>query len=234
MSRIISYPYDNDIKDGDAWIGTESSTTRTRQYTAEALAKYLNVEGKISIGAQMTYEYVSQTLLGGGTFSLSSGGLNNYPFDSITSLTLSITDKSTQNVVAFLDYLVDSDILISKQNAISEFGHYKISSYSQNAINPSFYDLQLLFKGGNGNMTFLDIFDIVSFVLASDSNDKTFVFTQTVPATVWSITHNLIKYPSVTAVNINNVVYYGNVTYVDTDSLTIEFSAGFSGKAYLN
>ena len=35
MSRIISYQYDNDIQDGDAWIGSEASTGQTKQYTAQ-------------------------------------------------------------------------------------------------------------------------------------------------------------------------------------------------------
>ena len=81
MSRIVSYPYDNDIKDADAWIGSEASTTRTKQYTAEAVARYLNINGKISIGAQMVFKYVQQPLTGVGSFSITSGGLNNVPLD---------------------------------------------------------------------------------------------------------------------------------------------------------
>jgi hypothetical protein len=42
------------------------------------------------------------------------------------------------------------------------------------------------------------------------------------------------KFPSVAVVNNNNVLMYGNITYVDKNNLTINFSAGFSGKAYLN
>jgi hypothetical protein len=65
-------------------------------------------------------------------------------------------------------------------------------------------------------------------------SDQTYVFVQSVPATTWTITHNLNKYPSVSVVNINNVVMYGDVTYLNTNQLQIEFSAGFSGKAYMN
>ena len=62
MSRIISYQYDNDIQDGDAWIGSEESSRQTKQYTAQAVANYLNIKGKISIGAQMVYKFLAVPL----------------------------------------------------------------------------------------------------------------------------------------------------------------------------
>ena len=43
MARISSYPRDLDVNDGDAWIGTESSNRLTRNFTAAAVAKYLNI-----------------------------------------------------------------------------------------------------------------------------------------------------------------------------------------------
>ena len=149
MSRIISYPYDSNVVDADAWIGTEASTTRTKQYTASAVADYLNINGKISIGGQMVYQYVANPLQAVGTFSITSGGLDNVPFANITTLTLSSVDKGGQNVVAFLNYLIGSDILISKQNEISTFGHYEVVSYNVSGGNAAFYDLVVVFKGGN-------------------------------------------------------------------------------------
>ena len=58
MARISSYPRDLDIVDDDAWIGTESSNRLTRNFTAAAVAKYLNIKGKISISAQMVFKFV--------------------------------------------------------------------------------------------------------------------------------------------------------------------------------
>jgi hypothetical protein len=65
-------------------------------------------------------------------------------------------------------------------------------------------------------------------------SDKTYVYVQSVPSVLWNINHNLNKFPSVSVVNINNVLLYGEVTYVDSNNITIAFSAGFSGKAYMN
>ena len=234
MSRIVSYPYDNDIKDADAWIGSEASTTRTKQYTAEAVARYLNINGKISIGAQMVFKYVQQPLTGVGSFSITSGGLNNVPFANITTLTLSMTDRGNQNTVAFLDYLVGSDILIGEQNEISTFGQYDVVSYTVNANDATYYDLVVNYKGGNGVLTIDKYYDIMNFVLAADAEDKTFVFTQGAPAVQWTVQHNLNKFPSITVIDTADTVVTGEYVYIDSNNVTLNFSAGFAGKAYLN
>lgn len=62
----------------------------------------------------------------------------------------------------------------------------------------------------------------------------TFIFTQGVPAATWNITHNLNKFPSITVIDTGNTVVTGEYTYIDTNNVTLTFSAGFAGKAYLN
>ena len=65
-------------------------------------------------------------------------------------------------------------------------------------------------------------------------NSITYVHTQASPSTTWTINHNLNKKPSVTVVDSAETVVRGSVTYTDTNTLVLSFSAGFSGKAYLN
>lgn len=66
------------------------------------------------------------------------------------------------------------------------------------------------------------------------TSDKHFVFTKSTPDSVWEITHNLDKYPSVTVVDSAGSVVIGDITYTSKSALTVTFSAAFSGKAYLN
>jgi len=68
----------------------------------------------------------------------------------------------------------------------------------------------------------------------SDVIDRTFIFTQSVPQTVWNITHNLNKFASVTVVSDQNQVMIGNVSYINANTVQLTFSAPFSGKAYFN
>lgn len=60
------------------------------------------------------------------------------------------------------------------------------------------------------------------------------VYTQITPATIWMISHGMNKFPSVTVVDSANSVVVGEVIYLDKSNIKIMFSAGFSGKAYLN
>ena len=231
MSRIISYQYDNDIQDGDAWIGSEASTGQTKQYTAQAVANYLNINGKISIGAQMVYKFLAVPYSGVGNFALTAGG-SPVAYNAITELAFSSKDRSGQETTAFLNYLVGSDILISQQKNISSFGHYTVDSYTQAAV--GYYNMQVTYNGGQGQMTSDLFYDVSNFILASGAGDKTFTFTQPTPSVQWTIQHNLNKFPSVSVVNNNNILMYGDTTYIDNNNLTITFSGGFSGKAYLN
>jgi hypothetical protein len=73
----------------------------------------------------------------------------------------------------------------------------------------------------------------------SSLGDKTFVYKQQSAASVWTITHNLDKYPSVTVVDTGFTVVYGEIEYLSKNQLQITFKEGgvllsFSGEAYLN
>ena len=50
----------------------------------------------------------------------------------------------------------------------------------------------------------------------------------------WVIEHDLGKYPSVTTVDDTGDIVYGDVRYDNANKITVTFSAGVSGKAYLN
>jgi hypothetical protein len=236
MAQISSYPYDAVVQDQDAWIGTDSTTRATKQFTASAVATYLNIKGKISIGAQMPYKFENAVDQGFGSFSLPTGG-NGIPFSNVTSLRISVNDLSLENTAKFFEYLVGSDLMIGQMGAVSIFGHFKVSTYTVDQNDSSYYILALNHIGSNGSLVNDYYYDIFNFTLASAS-DKTFVFTQGVAATTWTIQHNLGKFPSVGVVDTINVangqIYYGDVKYIDSNNLTVTFASAFSGKAYLN
>ena len=53
-------------------------------------------------------------------------------------------------------------------------------------------------------------------------------------STTWVINHNLNKFPSVSVVDSANTTVEGGIQYNNQNTLTLTFSASFSGKAYLN
>ena len=285
MAIIYSYPYDQIITDTDAWVGTDSVNRQTKQYTAKAVADYLNINGKVAIAGQMNYQFVQDPSFKGGTFAFAAGSGGNTPWSSITSIVISNMDLSGQIVSPFLEYLIDEQVMFQDVAGKGSFGHYIMRGYTQIGTT-NFYTLTLEYIGGNGSITMDHYYTLVNFYLelgatevnsidTSDTTfidmtpttpttgnveltaslsatgtpdntkflrgdntwieaDKTFIFTQAVPATTWNITHNLGKFPSVSVINSNNVVINGEVTYIDNNNIQANFSAGFSGKAYLN
>ena len=227
MARISSYPLDITIQDTDAWVGSDSVSRSTKQYTALAVANYLNIKGKISISAQMVFKNVSSNP-GVGDFT---GPVDGSAMTAITTMQLSTADVSGQDIVAFMNYLVGSNILISEQNEISTFGHFLIDSYTVSTA--GFYTLNLTNIGGNGNVSDLLYYDFAVFQLSSQQS-PTFTFNQVVASTTWVINHDLGKFPSITVIDTAGTVVTGEYTYTDNNNVTLTFSAGFAGKAYLN
>ena len=283
MAIIYSYPYDQTITDTDAWVGTDSVNRQTKQYTAKAVADYLNIKGKVAIAGQMNYQFVQDPSLKSGTFAFAAGQGDNTPWSNITSVVISNMDLSSQIVSPFLEYLVDEQVMFQDVAGKGSFGHYIMRGYTQIGTT-NFYTLTLEYIGGNGSINMDHYYTLVNFYLEQgapgvdsiDTSDTTFIdmtptipttgnveltaslsatgtpdnttflrgdnvwaketfeFTQGTPSANWSIQHDMDKFPSVSVVNNNNVLMYGNITYVDKNNLTINFSAGFSGKAYLN
>jgi len=228
MARISSYPRDLEVNDNDAWIGTESGNRLTRNFTAKAVADYLNIKGKISISGQMVFKFSDVPTLQGEF----TGPIDGSAISAITTMQISGTDSSGQNVVEFIQYLVNNDILISEQNELSNFGHFKITSYT--ALGNNLYTLDLTNIGGNGNLDLNKYYDFATFTISSGVGDKNFVFTQAVAANPWTIQHNLNKFPSCTMVLSTGQQGYGDVTFIDENNLTITFAGAESGKAYIN
>jgi hypothetical protein len=285
MAIIYSYPYDQIVTDTDAWVGTDSISRQTKQYTAKAVADYLNINGRIAIAGQMNYQFVEDPSFKGGTFAFPGGQGDNTPWSGITSIVISNMDLSGQIVSPFLEYLIDEQVMFQDIAGKGSFGHYIMRGYTQIGTT-NFYTLTLEYIGGNGSIDMDHYYTLVNFYLeqgdskvktidTSDTTfidmtpttptsgdvvitaslsatgtpdntkflrgdntwaeaDKTFEFTQGVPSLVWTIQHNLGKFPSVSIVDTGNTTVISQIDYIDNNNLTITNSAQFAGKAYLN
>ena len=59
------------------------------------------------------------------------------------------------------------------------------------------------------------------------------IHTQGTVSTVWTINHALGGYPSVTIVDSAKTVVFGEVNYISTTQVVVNFTSAFSGFAYL-
>ena len=70
-----------------------------------------------------------------------------------------------------------------------------------------------------------------------DGSDKTFIYAQAEAVDVWTIKHDMNKYPSVTIIgdfDNGRESVLGDIEYVDDNTLTIHFDEPVKGTAYLN
>lgn len=61
-----------------------------------------------------------------------------------------------------------------------------------------------------------------------------YVHTQTSPDSTWVIEHGLGWHPNITVIDSAGTNVEGDIEYVSENSVTLRFSAGFSGTAYLS
>jgi hypothetical protein len=66
------------------------------------------------------------------------------------------------------------------------------------------------------------------------ANELGYVYTQSVPASTWNITHGLGFIPNITVVDSGGTVVEGSYNYPNNSSVVLTFTGSFTGKAYLS
>ena len=235
MARISSYPYDTTVTDNDAWIGTEASNRQTKQFTASAVANYLNLNAKVNIGGQMSFKWSDTENGGEGTISKAGGSGSGDAISTLATIHLSIKELNGQNVVKFLEYITGKDILLGQGDQISQFGHFTLDTYTVDPANADYYIATLTYIGGNGNIAPQGTqYTIIQFNI-NDGTGQTVVQEFNVMSNQWVINNTTGKTrPSVTTVNTQDDVIYGCVDYINDTVIHVNFDSQASGKSYLN
>ena len=66
------------------------------------------------------------------------------------------------------------------------------------------------------------------------SHTATYTHVQSVPATRWTIVHNLGKLaPAITLLDTDNCQVFTDITYVDLQTAQLDFTSPFAGQAIL-
>ena len=156
-------------------------------------------------------------------------------FSSISSLMFHQNTSHGKNIVDLMGAFNGNIVMISKVDEPNKFAFYKITNYEQNITETEFYNTSLSYIDGNGSIEEDEFYflSLLQFDKLSDT-DKHYTHNQSVAGSTWSISHNLNKFPSVTAVLSTGQQGYGDVTFIDENNLTITFAGAESGKAYMN
>ena len=208
MARISTYPIDEAISGGDKWIGSDAAyANATKNFTVNKVAAFLNSANKID----------SQSLM--------------YKYQDWQT-------GDTRENTFYTAPLVGSYVLITKRSNVSDWAIYQWNSSNQDINEPLFYDIGLTHISSNGVFKkneeyFLSLLQLNS-IGPTPVSDKNFVYVQGTSSAVWVVNHNLNKYCSVSVVDTAGTEVIGTVDYNSLNTITITFSAPFSGEAYFN
>lgn len=247
MARISTYPIDTKISGGDKWIGTDvDKNNATKNFTVAKVAEYLNISSSID---SQTLRYKFQYLNPGdvrepGTISFDPQLGSSVSFSSVTTWLLSqyskkyVSQGAANDISSFYTSpLIGSQVLVTNTKDISKWAVYTWTSSTVDATENTFYNIGLTHVSSTGSLEANQEYFISLLTLSGGGGgggDKTYVFTQGVPSSTWTIEHKLGKFPSVSVVDSAKRVVNGTVDYIDDNNLTVTFSAPFSGQAFLN
>jgi len=239
MARISTYGVDAKPELGDKTIGTNvapGANLRTKNYSLLDMINMFSKTNSLGVADQVLYFFQTDISEGrdAGTISFEAGGGIGKPFSEVTSFIISKTLIGFKNVDKYIPLFEGKSIILAELNDINKFGTYVVEAIVEHPTETNFFVVTVTNIESSGVMAVDATYIFSEFARPISNDDKTFVFVQATPSTDWSIQHNMNKFPSVAVVNNNNILMYGDTTYVDKNNLTINFSAGFSGKAYLN
>lgn len=237
MARISTYIIDTAVSLLDKWIGTDSTGGATKNFTSQSVATLFNEHSSIGIVGQNNFRFQANGTGGRlqGTLSFDDFGGDGSNFSGITTIKISKYASSNNIILEYLQTLVNQYVAIAQIDNLNNFGIYKLNSLEQDIDEPNFYNASFTLREANGTISDNEYYGLAVYpVYEEDLKDLNFIYTQVSAASVWSITHNLGKFPSVSVTDSADNLVIGDVRYIDENQLIIDFTASFSGKAYLN
>lgn len=237
MAKISTYPLDTHLIGTDYWIGSDANSNyATKNFTIDSVAEYMN---RVATQQQaLRFKYLNTVPYTDGSFYGADGATAapTVAYNSITGFTLNkfeLTNLGIDISSFYSNPLGGSEVLITQCDDVSRWAVFSWISSTQNAQNSSFYDIVVAYKGGNnGLIANKDYF--ISLLTYAGANDANFLYTLDGSTNVYSIDHNLNKYPAVTIFDANNAEVETQIVFNSLNRATLTFSLPFTGKASFN
>ena len=239
MSRIKNYQIDTAITGGDKLVGSDiGDNNATKLYSIGGIAEFYSKTGdadgaKIGLQYQYAGKYENNAIHAKEfRYAVDNTAPQQFGWSNITAIAFSKKTISLVDISPMVDLLLNQNIKItnSVQGGQSNYAIYVVVSITNLA---DAFLLNLTHVGSSGTPA-LDSIAVAAIGVSDVETDKFFTFDQPNASSVWNISHNLSKFPSVSVVDSANNIVQGFTTYSDNNNLTISFTAAFSGKAYLN
>lgn len=239
MARISTYGIDAVPQLGDKVIGTDTAANAnlaTKNYSLGEVVAMFNEKNAIGVADQTIYLFQDDITEGrdSGTISFTAGAGVGTPFSSVTTFLLSKAGAGGQSRAQFTPLFIGKDIILAELGNINNFGTYNVTSIITDPVETDFFKITLENVSSNGVFAEDAHYIFSEFTIPGSEGDKNFVFSQNVASAVWTVQHDLAKFPSCTMVLSTGQQGYGDVAFIDENNLTITFASAETGKAYIN
>ena len=132
MARIKTYEQDTTLNVLDKFLGTDSATDGTKNFTIQSVVDLIQEGGLIAQPISISYDfgvYDEDVASPQGILTLGTGNPAAGNYSDITEILLSKTDKNGNDVESFIDSLTNYNIRISQRGqSKSPFGVFKVTA----------------------------------------------------------------------------------------------------------
>lgn len=153
MPRISTFQQDSTVSKSDQWIGTDSQTGATRNYSIQSFVNLINDENLVNLFDGVLYKFttVDTTVTGKGIVSVTGDNTLTTAFNAITSIHFHVKDTEGNGVANYLEKTLDNYIKISEQGNLNNFGIYEVTAIED--FSTYYKKLTLTLRDSNGSMS---------------------------------------------------------------------------------
>jgi hypothetical protein len=243
MARISTYQRDTVVTKNDKVIGTDSSGSITKNFKLEDIAGFFSNTNAVGIATQFNFKFVTsnrdiQTI----SFDPLAPGNT---FNNVTSFVLSKFDANNNNVSEYLKTYATRQIVIVRLDDYSNFGLFDVVSVVDHPTLSDYLTVTVTNRTNQGSFIADKYYGLAIFAEGDKHKELSFT-TNTFEAGTevingsamryFDFTHNLNKYPSITATEVGSPdqVALVPVKYLNTNTVRVYFTGLTNGKIYAN
>lgn len=153
MARISTYGLDNTPSTSDKWIGTDSATGQTKNFSVESIINLINDNAFIDQFDGVIYEFTQyeSSSTTQGIISVSAGSANVTDFQNVNTIYLSKKHATGDSLDAYIDAFLDGFIKINQQGNLGNFGIYQVTGIED--YDTYYKKINVIFNTGVGQFT---------------------------------------------------------------------------------
>ena len=156
MPRINTYDLDTTPSLSDKWIGTDSETTTTKNFTVSSIINLINSSSSIDHFDGASYEFKaidSENPNPTGVICVTETNVLATAFSAINNIFVSKVHATGDDVAAYLQAMDNDTIKINQAGNLNAFGIFKVTNIQTYSSDSNFLQFTLTYQSGNGNLT---------------------------------------------------------------------------------